>query len=80
MMPRRCSYGHRSFGGLGESSSHSGSELNAAFRLFADPNASSAATRTMPPRQASGGGKGAEGVRLKGIDSSIAIAKPQHHV
>ena len=40
--------------------------------LFADPNASSAAIRTMPSWQASSEGEGAEGVRLKDIGSSIA--------
>jgi hypothetical protein len=47
---------------------------------FADPSASSTTTRTVPPWQALSEGEGAEGVRLGGIGSSIAIAKPQRHV
>ena len=36
--------------------------------------------RTMPPWQASSEGESAGGVRLKDISSSMAIAKPQHHI
>ena len=60
------------WGGLGGSGSHSGShsgnEFNAAFGC---PQIHSAATRNVPPWQASSEGEGAESVRLKGIDNEL---------